>query len=54
MVEVVFQVEFVDVEGRDEGGECGGQVRCAQEGEGEVGARGGGRRERGCLVWGSR
>lgn len=34
MVEVIFEVELVEGEGCDEGGEGGGQEGCAKECEG--------------------
>lgn len=40
VVEVVFQVELVEVEGDEEGGHRCGQVGRAQEGDGEAGAAG--------------
>lgn len=46
MVEVVFEIELVEREGRDEGGEAGGEEGRAQEGECEVRSVG----ERGLVV----
>lgn len=36
MVEVVFQVKFVEVEGHNELCEIGREVLCSHQGEGEV------------------
>ena len=38
VVEVVFEVEFVEGEGREERGPVWGRVRGAEEGEGEGGS----------------
>lgn len=38
VVEVVFDVEFVEVDGGEEGGVVGGGEGCAEEGQGEIGS----------------
>lgn len=48
VVEVVFDVEFVEVERRDERGVIGGREGCAQEREGEVGSV---KRGDGLVLW---